>query len=242
MKTIFIFCASLADRPLPLSPMWITCLPRARKRGSTRSMLNWVPPTIKISVPFSAAILDPVTGASRSSQPCSCKSNINCKLAEGEMVLESTTMVPLPSPSTAPCGPKITCLTALVSETQGHTPSLPLAASAGVRAVLAPGTSGPGVRFQTVTSCPALARFVAMGRPIIPNPKKATRILLALKILLGDGVKSTVSCLPASIASLRPAPRQVVQFLVCLNLAEGFYYGSSFYPACTAASAFDNSH
>src|SRR4051794_23574237 len=92
------------------------------------------------------------------------------------MVLESTTTVPLVRPSIAPPGPNSTACTALVSDTQTHTASLSLAASAGVAAVVAPSTSR-GVRFQTVTSCPAFTRLAAMGRPIIPRPKKATRML-----------------------------------------------------------------
>ena len=43
--------------------------------------------------------------------------------------------------------------------------------------MFAPSTTLPGVRFHTVTSCPALATFVAMECPMIPNPKIATRIL-----------------------------------------------------------------
>src|SRR5579859_6109208 len=105
------------------------------------------------------------------------------------IVLESATTAPLSNACTAPLGPKSTCSTALVSETHTQTASLPLTASAGLAAVLAPGTSLPGLRFQTVTSCPALTRFAAIGRPIIPNPKKAVRIPCRLKIHLPDGVK-----------------------------------------------------
>jgi hypothetical protein len=32
------------------------------------------------------------------------------------------------------------------------------------------------VRFQTVTSWPAFAKFAAIGRPMMPNPKKDTRM------------------------------------------------------------------
>src|SRR5512140_1405769 len=89
---------------------------------------------------------------------------------------ESTTTMLLDRTTIAPPGPNKTACTALVSETHTHTASLSLAASAGVAAVVAPSTSR-GVRFQTVTSCPALTRLAAIGRPIIPRPKKATRML-----------------------------------------------------------------
>ena len=65
---------------------------------------------------------------------------------------------------------------ASVSETHSQTTSAPCAAALGVGAMPAPSTILPGVRFQTVTSWPALTRLVAMACPIIPRPKKATRI------------------------------------------------------------------
>ncbi len=75
-----------------------------------------------------------------------------------------------------PSVPKRVCSTAAVSETQSHTTSAPWAAAAGVGAMPAPSTNLPGVRFQTVTSWPALARFVAIDCPMIPKPKNATRM------------------------------------------------------------------
>ena len=150
----------------------------ASNSGCIRAMVFSLPPTIKMSVPPSAAIFDPVTGASKKSPPRSRILAANWTLAEGEMVLESVTTAPLSSACAAPLGPNSTCSTALVSETHIQTASLPLTASAGLAAVLAPATSLPALRFQTVTSCPALTRFAAMGRPIIPNPKKAIRIPL----------------------------------------------------------------
>src|SRR5258708_38487376 len=140
-------------------------------------MVAQLPPIMKISVPASAATFEPVTGASRKSQPCSRSLLANATLADGEIVLESATTVPFSSAAAAPCGPNSTCSTDLVSETQIHTASLPFTASAADAAALAPGTFLPGGRFQTVTSCPALSRFVAMVRPIIPNLRNATRIV-----------------------------------------------------------------
>src|SRR5579871_783116 len=154
----------------------MTCFPMALKTGRTRSIVASLPPTIKIKEPASAATLEPVIGASRKSQPRSRIFRANSTLAAGEMVLESATTAPAWSDCAAPPGPNNTWSTALVSETQSQTTSLPFVASAGVMAVVAPGTSLPPLRFQTLTSCPALTRFAAMGLPIIPNPKNATRI------------------------------------------------------------------
>src|SRR5260221_7931852 len=93
---------------------------------------------MKISVPPSAAILEPVTGASRKSPPCSRIFAANRTLAEGEMVLESTTTAPFCSVCETPLGPNRTDSTALVSETQIQTTSLFFTASAAVGAIFAP--------------------------------------------------------------------------------------------------------
>src|SRR5712692_9717597 len=92
------------------------------------------------------------------------------------MVLESTTIMPSVSDCSTPSGPKSTLSTAAVSETAIQTTSTPCAASAGEAATRAPSTCLPGVRFQTVTSCPALTRLVAIAWPMIPKPKNATCI------------------------------------------------------------------
>src|ERR1700675_597439 len=75
-----------------------------------------------------------------------------------------------------PPGPNSKSSTAFVSETHIHTTSAPSAASAGEAVLRAPSTSLPAERFQTATSCPALTRLAAIDRPIIPMPRKATRI------------------------------------------------------------------
>src|ERR1041385_163223 len=92
------------------------------------------------------------------------------------MVLESTMIAPSLTVSAAPCVPNRTLSTAWVSETHTQTTSAPVAASAGDPAKRAPSTS-LGVRFHTDTSCPAFTRFNAIGRPMIPKPKNATRML-----------------------------------------------------------------
>src|SRR5271156_39176 len=92
------------------------------------------------------------------------------------MVLESAIIMPAVRACSTPPGPNNTPSTALVSETHIHTTSAPVAASAGEAALRAPSTSLLPLRFQTATSCPALTRLAAIDRPIIPMPRKATRI------------------------------------------------------------------
>ena len=91
-------------------------------------------------------------------------------------MLESAMIMPSDSEASAPSAPNRTLSTASVSETHIQTTSAPCTAAAGVGATPAPSTSLPGVRFHTVTSCPALTRFVAIAWPMIPKPKNATRI------------------------------------------------------------------
>src|SRR5246127_5610946 len=104
------------------------------------------------------------------------------------MVLESAMIMPSASDCSTPSGPNKIFSPAAVSATHSHTTSAPCAAAAGFGAIPAPSTIFPGVRFHTVTSWPAFTRFVAMACPIIPRPKKATRmcgLLLEMKTLLG---------------------------------------------------------
>ena len=131
---------------------------------------------MKIKLPACAATFEPVTGASTYSTPLARRRSANWSSADGEIVLESTTIAPDPIVDSTPCGPNNTASTALVSDTHIHTTSASLAASAGDSATRAPSIFLPGVRFQTATSFPAFTRLAAIGPPMIPSPRKATRI------------------------------------------------------------------
>src|SRR5579864_3096373 len=96
------------------------------------------------------------------------------------MVLESITTTPCWSDGSTPSGANSRRSTAAVSATHIQMTSAFLAASAGEIAVRAPSTGCPALRFHTATSCPAFTRFAAIGRPIIPKPRKATRIRAVL--------------------------------------------------------------
>src|SRR5436309_2458380 len=81
------------------------------------------------------------------------------------------------SPVASPFGPNSTPSSAWGVATIVIATSTPAAAPAGVDAATAPcSTSGavrPGVRFQTVTACPAWSRRAAIGVPIWPRPRNA---------------------------------------------------------------------
>ncbi len=156
--------------------MWNDCFPIVPRSGWIFSIESVFPPKMKIKVAFSAATFEPVMGASTQSAPRSRTRSANFTVAAGEIVLESATTTPSVSELNAPRRPNITCSTAAVSARQSQTTSAPLAASSGVDAACAPSTGLVGERFQTVTSYPALTKPVAIERPIIPNPRKATFI------------------------------------------------------------------
>src|SRR6516162_7550849 len=75
-----------------------------------------------------------------------------------------------------------TCREASSLLTMAMIKSLPSAASLGVAAAFAPDPASllaaSGVRFQTVSSCPALSRFAAIREPIAPSPRNATLLML----------------------------------------------------------------
>ena len=54
----------LAAWPAPASPAWITALPIWSRKALARSKPSSLPPTMKVSVPPSAAAIPPDTGAS----------------------------------------------------------------------------------------------------------------------------------------------------------------------------------
>src|SRR5438094_9883563 len=104
----------------------------------------------------------------------------NLRVAEGEIVLESTRTMPCVSDCSTPCGPNRTLSTASVSETHIYATSAPAAASAGDAALRAPSTSLPGLRFHTESSWPAFTRLAAIGRPMASYPQRATRTRVVL--------------------------------------------------------------
>ena len=103
------------------------------------------------------------------------------RLAVGAIVDMSIASLPSLMPSAAPSSPKRTASTSGESGSMVIAMSAAPAASAGVPAPVAPSSSASsaaraGLRFQTVSSKPATATFAAIGRPMIPSPRKATLV------------------------------------------------------------------
>ena len=96
------------------------------------------------------------------------------------------TSVPGRAPATTPSGPNRTASTSGVSETQMTTMSASAtAAAAGDTArpmpCVAESRARSAVRFQPVTLKPARARFAAIAAPIVPSPRKATRVASVIR-------------------------------------------------------------
>ena len=97
------------------------------------------------------------------------------------MVLESTTIMPSVSDGSTPWGPKRTISTAAVSETPSRRLQRPRGFGRELRRVrafyLLAGGTIPDRDFVS-----GLTRFVAIGWPMIPKPRNATRIGELLKL------------------------------------------------------------
>src|SRR3954471_21451927 len=129
------------------------------------------------SVAFFAPTSPPLTGASISVAPFSLSCFANSRVALGEIVEWSTTIVPRFTASMIPRSPRITCSTSGVSGTQMKTTSAFAAAAAGLSTHVAPrfvsSVDRPFVREFTSSGRPAFSRWPAIGWPMIPRPMNA---------------------------------------------------------------------
>ena len=133
-----------------------------------------------VSVPSSAFGRDPVTGASRNISPRSPSRSPIDRLALGAIVDMSTASPPSGRPSAAPSSPSSTASTSGTSgtiEIAMPAAAAPAAVSATVTLSCSPASSSARsrVRFHATTSIPARARLAAIGRPMIPRPRKPIR-------------------------------------------------------------------
>jgi hypothetical protein len=129
-------------------------VPRCLRIGRTLSKASLSPPTMKVSVPLSAAGVLPVTGASRYSTPISFSLAATLTSVSGDTVEQSTTTDPLLNPSTSPSLPKTTCSTSEESGSISSTTSDLSATSFGDLAGNAPidasSSTGPLLLLWTV--------------------------------------------------------------------------------------------
>ena len=101
------------------------------------------------------------------------------RAAFADAVVLSTRIVPRLMPTSAPLSPSTTLRKSLSFRTQTKTISFPFAASREVLAVLPPNffthlAALVDMRFYTVTLCPPLLRWSAIGYLMAPYPMNAT--------------------------------------------------------------------
>ena len=126
------------------------------------------------SAPSIAPFSPPDTGASSIATPLASSALPTFWETIGEIVDMSMKTRPRRAPSTMPFGPSATCSTSGELGSIVMSTSHCAATSLGDPAALAPASTisstGPRLRLWTTSECPALRRFRAMGRPMIPRP------------------------------------------------------------------------
>ena len=123
----------------------------------------------------------PATGTSQKSAPFSRARSAARRDAAGVTVEKSSQIFPEERPATRPSGPSATASSAAGSASIVQTTSAAAAASRGLVATVAPSSARgrSALRFQTVRGKPAWRIRRAMGVPIAPRPRKATRVMRA---------------------------------------------------------------
>ena len=128
------------------------------------------------SVPLTAPISPPLTGASSSTAPCRLAASASRRVSAGEMLLMSIRIVPGWIPWNTPFVPSRTCTTSAESGSMVMIRCVRRATSAGDPARDAPASTssstGAGLRLCTTRGKPFLRRLPAMGLPMSPRPMK----------------------------------------------------------------------
>ena len=138
-------------------------------------------PIITASVPASAPLTLPLTGASTTRTPCDAARAARLRVLSGPTVERSKKKSPLRAPAMSPGAagdPKRAASTARASGRLSMVTRTARASAGGSAARVAPdrssGAVAAGLRSNTVSWWPALRMFAAMGRPMFPVPTKPT--------------------------------------------------------------------
>src|SRR5229473_1740279 len=173
--------------PEPSFPVGKMSRPIAARRGRQRSMSAAVPPAMIASVPSTARLTPPETGASTRATPRAASSAPSSRVPTGADELMSMTSEPAArparTPSLLPAVPHSTFRTVLPSGSMVTTSALarPSAASeAGRAARAAKPARRAGSASPSTSSNPAFSRFSAIGAPILPSPTKPMRGLAVM--------------------------------------------------------------
>ena len=135
------------------------------------------PPTIKVRVPALAPATPPETGASIQRMPRAFAASPTWRADATSMVEQSTTRAPAGKAASRSCPPLPASQSARTCSPAGSmlmTTSQSATASRASPAAIQPAAIAlatlSGIKSNTRTPCPALARLAAMGPPMLPSP------------------------------------------------------------------------
>ena len=192
--------------PVPAGPMRIVRCPTASKSGAQASRASSGPEARITSLPSSAGMRVPSTGASTSVAPVSCASAAHCSVPSRPMVEACHQICPW-----AGRARRATSSTASASASMVRTTSAPAAADSGSSRTSTPssrrGCALSGLRFHARTSWPARARLRAMGAPITPVPN-AAMVAMSGTLPFSPSTPSPSRCRASSTAPCRSATRR----------------------------------
>eukprot|EP01022_Parablepharisma_sp_SALTPOND_P009847 TRINITY_DN14066_c0_g1_i1.p1 TRINITY_DN14066_c0_g1~~TRINITY_DN14066_c0_g1_i1.p1 ORF type:complete len:1308 (-),score=476.92 TRINITY_DN14066_c0_g1_i1:655-4578(-) len=177
--------------PLPLSPAWQMALPIFCRQGWAASKAAVLPPTMKVRVPAVAPLVPPETGASSISKPPALAAAATLRAASGAMVEQSISRVPGLAEASTPASPRQSDSTCRLAGSMVMTTSALATAAMESASVLPPTSTSLSTlaltRSWPLTANPALTRFCAIGKPMLPRPMKTMLALMMLSSLQGDG-------------------------------------------------------
>src|SRR6266702_6206105 len=171
--------STLVVCPAPLPPMCTTLPAIGPKTQPIESSAAAEPPTMMVSVPFSAAAAPPEMPASRYSIPRPASSPCSLMVELGVAVLRSTTTWAARPAASRPPSPLTTDSTAALSGRDSRMQSLPSATSAREEAGVAPAAAArPGTGSKPSTGWPAPTSRRVIRPPMFPRPTKPIRCVL----------------------------------------------------------------
>src|ERR1700730_4861981 len=154
-------------------------------RGRPRATAVSSPPTMKASVPATAPLTPPDTGASSWAKPCSAACALTVRASSTEIVELS-----MPSAPEAAAGktsashrlPPSPVRRMVITTSPSATASAPLPKTCTPLSAAADEAEGTGSKPRTV--CPAATRFAAIGPPMLPRPRNAIVVICGSSLSL----------------------------------------------------------
>jgi hypothetical protein len=179
MPAHMIWLVAFVAWPEPAGPKCSMVLPMAPSTGFAAAKASGVPPHMMARVAFCAPSTPPLTGASTNKAPRAARKLSAQRAVSALTVEQSMTSVPLVIPGAMP---SMTERTSASADTQMTMAESGRANSGSDVGAVTPSSAASAcalsaLRFHTECSSAARCRFLAMGRPMAPNPNKPTRVI-----------------------------------------------------------------